>query len=129
MPEARAIARYVRVSPTKARRLVDLVRGKETQEAIALTRFTPGRAAAALRKLLESAVANAENNHSLDREALWVSQAYVDQGPSLRRLRPGSIGRAGVIRRRTSHITVVLAERERAPATARRGRPARPGRA
>jgi len=111
MPEARAIARYVRVSPTKVRRLVDLVRGKEAQEAIALAKFTPGRAASALRKLLESAVANAENNHNLEREALWVSQAYVDQGPSLRRLRPGSIGRAGVIRRRTSHITVVVAER------------------
>jgi large subunit ribosomal protein L22 len=115
----------VRVAPQKARRLIDAVRGKDAQEAVALMRFTPGRAAVAVRKLLESAVANAENNHNLDRDALWVSKVYVDHGPSLRRMRPGSIGRASVIRRRTSHITVVLAERERAaPAggRARRGR-------
>jgi len=122
MPEARAIVRYVRVAPQKARRLIDAVRGKDAHEAVALMRFTPGRAAVAVRKLLESAVANAENNHNLDRDALWVSKVYVDHGPSLRRMRPGSIGRASVIRRRTSHITVVLAERERAAPAGGRAR-------
>jgi len=110
--EAKAIAKFVRMSPRKVRHVIDLIRGKNLQEAIAVLQFTPNMAAATIRKVLDSAAANAENNHAMDREALYVSTAFVDGGPSMRRMRPGSIGRGGVIRRRTSHITVGVSERE-----------------
>lgn len=115
MAEVRAQAKYVPVSPLKVRRAIALIRGKGLEEALAVLRFTPGRAAAAVRKVLHSAAANAENNHDLDRDNLVVSTAFADAGPSLRRLRSGSMTRAAIIRRRTSHITVVLSEREPAP--------------
>jgi large subunit ribosomal protein L22 len=125
MADARAQAKYVPVSPQKVRRVLSLVRGRGLEEALAVLQFTPGRAAAAIRKVLGSAGANAENNHDMDRGRLWVSRAFADAGPSLRRLRSGSMTRAAIIRRRTSHITVVLSEREREAEPARRPAPRR----
>ena len=109
--EARAHARYVRISPMKARRVVDLVRGMKADEAAALLRYAPQAAAEPVRKVIESAVANAENNEGLDPDTLVVTQAYVDEGPTMRRYRPRAPGRAYQIRKRTSHITVVVEPR------------------
>jgi len=107
---ARASARYVRVTPQKARRVVDLIRGLPTAEAQALLRFAPQAAGETVGKVLDSAVANAENNHDLDPRTLVVTEAYVDEGPTLKRFRPRAQGRAYRIRKRTSHITVVVGE-------------------
>ncbi|KPJ64709.1 hypothetical protein AMK68_00860 [candidate division KD3-62 bacterium DG_56] len=112
MPEATATARYVRVSPRKARRVIDLIRGRDLKEARGILRLVPSPTARTILKVLDSAAANAEANHDMDRDFLWVSRCYVDGGPNMRRLRIGSIGRGGIIRRRMSHITVVLDERE-----------------
>jgi len=117
---ARAIARHVHVSPRKARRVIDLIRGLPAGEALAVLRFAPQAASEPVGKVLASAVANAEHNERLDADTLWVSQAYVDEGPTLKRFRPRAQGRAYRIRKRTSHITVVV--EPRTP-------PARPGRA
>jgi large subunit ribosomal protein L22 len=106
--EARAQARYARVSPMKARRVVDLIRGLPAAEAQSLLRFTPQAASEPVGKVLASAIANAEHNGQLDRDSLWVSEAYVDEGPTLKRFRPRAQGRAYRIRKRTSHITVVV---------------------
>lgn len=106
--EARAQARYARVTPMKARRVVDLIRGLPATEAQAVLRFAPPGASEPVRKVLASAIANAEHNEQLDPESLWVSQAYVDEGPTLKRFRPRAQGRAYRIRKRTSHITVVV---------------------
>jgi large subunit ribosomal protein L22 len=92
----------------KARRVVDLIRGLPASEAQALLRFTPQAASEPVGKVLASAIANAEHNSQLDRESLWVSEAYVDEGPTLKRFRPRAQGRAYRIRKRTSHITVVV---------------------
>ena len=108
----RAVARYVRVSPYKARRIADQIRGKDLEEARYITRFSPLRAARLVGKVLESAVANAENNKGLRAEDLVVVNCYVDEGPTLKRWRPRALGRATRIRKRTSHITVILGERE-----------------
>jgi len=96
-----------------------LIRGRDLGEALATLDFTPGAASPAIKKLINSAAANAENNHGMDRERLWVSRAHADAGPSLRRFRPGSMGRGGIIRRRISHITVVVEERPREPSAPR----------
>ena len=109
--EARALARYVRVSPQKARLVIDLIRGKSVEEALTLLEFNRKAASRAITKVLKSAVANAENTKKLDVDRLYIKRAYVDQGPSMKRLRPRAMGRANVIRRRTSHITIVVAER------------------
>jgi large subunit ribosomal protein L22 len=109
--EARAHARYVRVTPMKARRVVDVIRGMKADEAVATLRFAPMAAAEPVRKVLQSAMANAENNDGLATGTLWVSQAYVDEGPTLKRIRPRAQGRAYRIRKRTSHITVVVESR------------------
>jgi large subunit ribosomal protein L22 len=109
---ARASARYVRVTPQKARRVVDLIRGLPTGEAQALLKFAPQAASETVGKVLDSAVANAENNHDLDPSALVVTEAYVDEGPTLKRFRPRAQGRAYRIRKRTSHITVVVGQVE-----------------
>ncbi len=111
--EATARARYVRVSPTKARRVVDLVRGQQAVAAVDTLRFAPQAAAEPVRKLLESAIANArtqadELGERFDRDELRVTTAYVDEGPTMRRFRPRAQGRAYRIRKRTSHITVVV---------------------
>jgi large subunit ribosomal protein L22 len=105
---ARASARYVRVTPQKARRVVDLIRGLPAAEAQAVLRFAPQSASEPVGKVLDSAIANAENNHDLDPRSLVVSEAYVDEGPTLKRFRPRAQGRAYRIRKRTSHITVVV---------------------
>jgi large subunit ribosomal protein L22 len=106
--EARAQARYARVTPMKARRVVDLIRGLPAAEAQAVLRFAPQAASEPVSKVLASAIANAEHNSQLDSESLWVSEAYVDEGPTLKRFRPRAQGRAYRIRKRTSHITVVV---------------------
>ena len=107
---ARATARFVRVAPMKARRVVDLIRYLPTDEALALLRFAPQAASEPVSKVVASAVANAEHNLRLDPAALVVSAAYVDEGPTLKRIRPRAQGRAYRINKRTSHITVEVCE-------------------
>ena len=101
-----ARARYVRVTPMKARRVVDLIRGRGAREALAVLEFAPQAASTTVSKVLASAMANAENNLSLNPDNLVVSRAFVDEGPTLKRFRPRAQGRAYRIRKRTSHITV-----------------------
>ncbi len=113
---ALAQARYVRMTPMKCRRVVDLVRGLPVQEALDILRFAPQAASEPVGKVIASAVANAENNQSLDRRSLVVAQAYVDEGPTLKRFRPRAQGRAYRIRKRTSHITVVVQAQPERPA-------------
>ncbi|MGH3648318.1 MAG: 50S ribosomal protein L22 [Micromonosporaceae bacterium] len=108
LPGARAIARFVRVSPMKARRVVNLIRGLPAQEALTVLQFAPQAASEPVYKVLASAMANAENNERLDPDSLLVAEAYVDEGPTFKRFRPRAQGRAYRIRKRTSHITVVL---------------------
>jgi large subunit ribosomal protein L22 len=109
--QALATARYVRMTPMKCRRVVDLVRGLPVQEALDILRFAPQAASEPVGKVVASAVANAENNRELDRRSLFISAAYVDEGPTLKRFRPRAQGRAYRIRKRTSHITVVVEAR------------------
>lgn len=110
--EAKAIAKFIRVSPRKARMVVDLIRGKKVEEALAILRYTPNKAAAAVSKVVKSAAANAEHNNEMDKDELIVSQIFVDQGPSLKRMMPRAMGRADIIKRRTSHITVVVSDKK-----------------
>jgi large subunit ribosomal protein L22 len=117
-----ARARFVRVTPMKARRVVDLIRGRSASDALAVLRFAPQAASLPVSKVLASAVANAENNLSLDPDTLWVHRAYVDEGPTLKRFRPRAQGRAYRIRKRTSHITVEVESREPQAPAARRSR-------
>jgi large subunit ribosomal protein L22 len=105
---ALAQARYVRMTPMKCRRVIDLVRGMDAAEALDVLRFAPQSASEPVAKVLASAIANAENNKNLDRRDLFISQAYVDEGPTLKRFRPRAQGRAFRIRKRTSHITIVV---------------------
>jgi large subunit ribosomal protein L22 len=105
---ALAQARYVRMTPMKCRRVIDLVRGLPVDDALDILRFDVHAASEPIYKVVASAVANAENNKSLDRRALVIAQAYVDEGPTLKRFRPRAQGRAYRIRKRTSHITVVV---------------------
>ncbi|MCI9045070.1 MAG: 50S ribosomal protein L22 [Peptococcaceae bacterium] len=112
--EAKAIAKYVRMSPRKARLVANLIKGKDIQEAEAILRYTPNKAAKVIQKVLLSATANAENNLELDRENLVVKSAIIDQGPSIKRIKPRAQGRADRMVHRTSHVTVVVAEREEA---------------
>jgi large subunit ribosomal protein L22 len=107
---AKSTARYARVTPQKARRMVDLIRGLPADEAQTVLRFAPQAASETVGKVLDSAIANAENNEGLDRDDLVVSAAYVDEGPTLKRFRPRAQGRAYRIRKRTSHITVVVTQ-------------------
>jgi len=110
--EARAVARYIRISPWRARQVIDLIRGKSVREAEAILWATPKKASRIVAKVLKSAVANAEHNYNMDVDKLVVTRAYVDEGPTLKRYRPRAYGRADLRRRRTSHITVVVAEKE-----------------
>ena len=105
---ALATARYVRMTPMKCRRVIDLVRGLPVDQAADILRFDVHAASEPIYKVVASAVANAENNKSLDRRDLVIAQAYVDEGPTLKRFRPRAQGRAYRIRKRTSHITVVV---------------------
>lgn len=110
--EARATARYVRMSPRKARQVVDLIRNKDVDEALAILSFTPRAASPVIDKVVRSAIANAENNFDMDPDLLYIAECYVDQGPTLKRIRPRARGMADRIRKKTSHITVVLQEKE-----------------
>ena len=112
--EAKAIAKYVRMSPRKARLVANLIKGKDIQEAEAILRYTPNKAAKVIQKVLLSATANAENNLHLDRETLVGNTAIIDPGPSINRIKPRAQGRAARMVHRTSHVTVVVAEREEA---------------
>ena len=106
------MARYVRVTPRKARRVVDMIRGMPAEEAQAVLSFAPQAASAPVRKLLASAVANAGQAGSHDPSALVISRAWVDEGPTLKRFRPRALGRATRIRKRTSHLTILLTPKE-----------------
>lgn len=119
--KVRAVARHVRISASKARQVADMIRGKSVDEARVITAFSPTEAARLIGKVLESAVANALNNEGLNEDDLIVWNCYIDEGPTLKRWRPRAHGRATRIRKRTSHITVVLAEREDAEKRRRRG--------
>jgi large subunit ribosomal protein L22 len=110
-PSAAAVARFVRVSPSKARRVIDLVRGKSVAEALDILRWAPQAASEPVAKVIASAAANAQNNNGLDPATLVVATVYADDGPTAKRIRPRAQGRAFRIRRRTSHITVVVESR------------------
>lgn len=110
--EARAVLRFARIAPRKVRIVLDLIKGKDVDEALSILRFTPRAASRVVEKLVKSAVANAENNNNMDRDSLYISKAYADQGPTLKRFRARAMGRANMIRKRTSHITVVVSEKK-----------------
>jgi len=110
--EARAIAKYVRISPRKVNFICKEIRGKQVDEALSILRFTPKKGARILEKVLTSAIANAENNFNMDRDNLYVSDAYANDGPHMKRWRPKARGMAYPILKRTSHIGVVVKERE-----------------
>lgn len=110
--QAKAVARTVRIAPRKARLVVDLIRGKQVGEAVAILNLTPKAASPIVEKLLKSAMANAEHNYEMDVNNLVVAQAFVDEGPTLKRFRPRAMGRASQINKRTSHITIVLTEKK-----------------
>ena len=110
-PSATAKARFVRVSATKARRVIDLVRGKTVSEALDILRWAPQQASEPVAKVIASAAANAQNNDGLDPSTLVVSTVYADEGPTAKRIRPRAQGRAFRIRKRTSHITVIVESR------------------
>jgi large subunit ribosomal protein L22 len=110
-PSATAVARFVRVSPTKARRVIDLVRGKSVSEALDILRWAPQAASEPVAKVIASAAANAQNNNGLDPSTLVVATVYADGGPTAKRIRPRAQGRAFRIRKRTSHITVIVESR------------------
>ena len=109
--EVRASAQRVRISPRKARLVIDLVRGKRVIEAIEIMKFLPNKAAVDVEKLLKSVSANAENNYDLDPEDLWIKAIYADDAPQMRRFKPKARGRVGKIIRRSTHITVIAEER------------------
>ena len=106
--EAKAVAKYIRIAPRKVRVVMDLIRGKNVAEAFAILKFTPKVGADVIEKVLKSAVANAENNFDMNVDRLYVSSAYVDQGPTLKRIHPRSRGQAFGIQKKTSHVTVVV---------------------
>ncbi|MEP6527602.1 MAG: 50S ribosomal protein L22 [Nocardioidaceae bacterium] len=112
-----AIARFVRVTPMKARRVVDLVRGRDVDEALSLLQFAPQAASEPVYKVLESAVSNAVSGEGLDRSSLIITKVLVDEGPTMKRFRPRAQGRAARIRKRTSHLTIVVQPRSERDAT------------
>lgn len=109
--EVRAIAKFVKAAPRKLRLVIDGIRGKATDEALNLLRFIPNRSAGIIEKVLVSAISNAENNMQMDSDKLYIHQAYVDGGPVVKRFRPRAMGRATPIRKKTSHITIIVKER------------------
>jgi len=108
--EARAVGKYIRISPQKARLVADVVRGMGVDQAITTLRFMPKKGAVILRKVIESALSNATQDDKIDVDNLYVKKIFIDGGPSLKRIRPRAMGRATGIIKRTSHITVVLDE-------------------
>ena len=109
--EAKAVAKFVRISPRKVRLVIDLIRGKSVSEAVDILRFTPKAASLPIEKVIRSAAANAEHNYDMNADELYVAEARVDAGPTLKRYRPRAQGRAYPILKRSSHITVVVKER------------------
>ena len=112
VPCASANLKNARISSRKVKIVADLIRGKDVDEALAIVKFTPKAASEIVEKLLKSAIANAENNHGMKSNKLYVAEIYANQGPTLRRIRPAAKGSAVRIRKRTSHITIVLKERD-----------------
>ena len=110
--EGRATLKFARISSRKVKIVADLIRGKDVDEALAIMKFTPKASSEVLEKLLKSAIANAENNHDMKHENLYVAEIFANQGPTLKRIRPAAKGSAVRIRKRTSHITIVLKEKE-----------------
>jgi len=110
--EARATLSYARISARKVKIVADLIRGKNVDEALAIVKYTPKASSEIVEKLLKSAIANAENNHYMTRSNLYIAEIYANQGPTLKRIRPAAKGSAFKIRKRTSHITIVLRERK-----------------
>ena len=108
--EVKAAARFVRISPRKIRLIMDEIRGKQIEEAIKMLSFGPQKGARILKKLIDSAVANAEGYSDVDIDALYIKRIYADEGPTLKRWRPRALGRASRIRKRSSHLTVILDE-------------------
>ena len=108
--ETKAVAKYIRISPQKVRLVVDLVRGKKVGEAKSILQYTRKYASGVVSKVLKSAVANARQNPNIDENVLYIKEIFVDQGPSLKRWRARAQGRAAAIKKRMSHITVILAE-------------------
>lgn len=108
---AKAVANYIRTSPRKVRKVVDLIRGKMVADAMAILKYQPVKSASDVVKVLKSAVANAENNYQMNAAELYVKTCFVDQGPSIKRMSPRAMGRADVIKRRTSHVTIEVAEK------------------
>ena len=109
--ETRAVAKFVRISPRKIRLVMDQVRGRQVGEALNMLSFAPQRGARILKKLVNSAIANAEQNTNVDVDSLYIMRVYADEGPTLKRWRPRAQGRSTSIRKRTSHLTVVLNEK------------------
>ncbi|UCG38230.1 MAG: 50S ribosomal protein L22 [bacterium] len=109
--EATAKAKFVRIAPRKVRMVMDMVRGKPVEEALQTLGLVRKAASPIIEKIIRSALANAENNHGMSTDGLVIKKAYVDEGPTLKRFMPRAMGRATMIRKRTSHITVVLAEK------------------
>lgn len=109
--EVRAVAKHIRIAPRKMRLVVDLIRGKKVGEAIAILKNTPKAGSPVVEKVLKSAIANAENNFSLDANNLYISKIYVDEGTTLKRFHPRAQGRAYSIFKRTSHVTVYVSEK------------------
>lgn len=111
--QARAELKFARISARKVKIVADLVRGKNVDEALAIMKFTPKASSEILVKVLKSAIANAENNHDMNHDKLYVAEIYANQGPTLKRIRPAAKGSAVRIRKRTSHITIVLKESDK----------------
>lgn len=109
--EARAIARYIRIPSRKVNVVLDLIRGKDVKEALSILRFTPKAASEVVTKVVKSAVANAENNHEMNADNLYIYETFANEGPTLKRFQPHAQGRAFRINKRTSHITVVVKEK------------------
>ena len=112
IPEAVATLKNARISARKVKIVADLIKGKDVNEALAIVKFTPKAASEIVEKLLKSAIANAENNHNMNSQNLYVAEIYANQGPTLKRIRPAAKGSAVRIRKRTSHITIILREKE-----------------
>ena len=112
IPQATATLKYARISSRKVKIVADLIKGKDVDEALAILKYTPKASSEMLEKLLKSAIANAENNHNMAHEKLYIADVYANQGPTLKRIRPAAKGSAVRIRKRTSHVTIVLKERD-----------------
>jgi large subunit ribosomal protein L22 len=110
--QAKAVAKQVRIAARKVRLVVDLIRGKQVGEAVAILKHTPKGASPVVEKLLNSAIANAEHNYEMDVNKLVISEAFVDEGVTLKRFRPRAMGRASRINKRSSHITIVVSEKK-----------------